>query len=148
MNMLLLLEKNHNLYNDPFPKWRRVSWSSECSMVAVAYSNGVVEIFNTVGASLFTIYPPRAAELILIDFKGNVRSYFVSPTDGYQESHCFSFSRLYPYGISAAVDIGSLVIVAGFCHYTNDSSLRNNGLGHGLSIWRMLSDYPLLQTGG
>lgn len=42
----------------------------------------------------------------MIDFYGNVRGYFVSPTEGYQESHTASFHRLYPRGISAAVEIG------------------------------------------
>ncbi|XP_071535636.1 NBAS subunit of NRZ tethering complex-like [Panulirus ornatus] len=163
--------RNTNLYVDPFPSWRRVAWSADCSMVGVSYSSGAVEIFNTLGTSIFTIYPPRyhegapqvdasnslaalvfsdnrtqkikwAAELILVDYKGNVRSYFVSPTEGYQESHVFSFSKVYSSGITAATSRGNLVIVAGSCEYMNDNSLKNNGVGHGITIWRMVNDCP------
>lgn len=163
--------KNVNLYADPFPSWRRVAWSADCSMVGVAYSSGAVEIFNTLGTSIFTIYPPRfregvtqldtsnalaallfcdirtqkikwASELILIDYKGNVRSYFVSPTEGYQESHVFSFSKVYSSGITAAAKYGNLIMVAGSCNYMNDTNLKSSGLGHGITIWRMINDYP------
>ncbi|KAG7161624.1 Neuroblastoma-amplified sequence-like 1 [Homarus americanus] len=163
--------RNINLYIDPFPSWRRVAWSADCSMVGVSYSSGAVEIFNTLGTSIFIIYPPRyregapqvdasnalatlvfsdirtqkikwAAELILVDYKGGARSYFVSPTEGYQESHTFSFSKMYPSGITAATTHGNLVIVAGLCEYMEDNNLKNNGLGHGITIWRMVNDYP------
>lgn len=48
----------------------------------------------------------RAAELILVDYKGSVRSYYVSPTEGYQESHAFSFCKAYPSGITTAIGHG------------------------------------------
>ncbi|XP_069188396.1 NBAS subunit of NRZ tethering complex-like isoform X2 [Procambarus clarkii] len=163
--------KNSNLFVDPFPSWRRIAWSADCSMVGVSYSSGAVEIFNTLGTSIFTIYPPKyregvpqvdassalaalvfsdirtqkikwAAELIVIDYKGNVRSYFVSPTEGYQESHVFSFGKLYPSGVTAAIIHGSLLIVTGLCDFMGDSNLKNNGLGHGVTVWRMVNDYP------
>ncbi|CAL4164619.1 unnamed protein product [Meganyctiphanes norvegica] len=167
-----IVGKNTNLYLDPYPSWRLVSWSLDCSMVAVAYSSGTVEIFNILGASLFTIYPPKyregvvqvdtsnalaalifsdvrtqkikwAAELILIDYHGNVRSYFVSPTEGYQESHVFSFANMYPEGITAAMSTADgLLIVAGMCSYMEDQTLKNNGLGHGLTVWRLINHYP------
>ncbi|KAK7075433.1 hypothetical protein SK128_009663, partial [Halocaridina rubra] len=163
--------KNTNLYLDPYPAWRRVAWSADCSMVGVAYSSGAVEIFSTVGTSIFTIYPPRyhegaaqldtsnslaallfcdirtqkikwASELLLIDYKGNVRSYFVSPTEGYQESHSFSFGKMYPSGITAATLYDNLLLVAGSCKFMNDTNLKNNGLAHGITIWRIINDYP------
>lgn len=163
--------KNTNLYADPFPSWRRVAWSADCSMVGVAYSSGAVEIFNTLGTSIFTIYPPKyregvtqvdtscalaalifsdvrtqkikwASELILVDYQGNIRSYYVSPTEGYQESHVSSFSKVYPSGITAVADKGPMLIVAGSCEFLEDSNLRNNGLGHGITIWYMINDYP------
>lgn len=167
-----IVGKNTNLYLDPYPSWRLVSWSLDCSMVAVAYSSGTVEIFNILGASLFTIYPPKyregvvqvdssnalaalifsdvrtqkikwAAELILIDYHGNVRCYFVSPTEGYQESHVFSFSGIYPEGITAVTNTANgLLVVAGMCSYMEDQTLKNNGLGHGLTVWRMINHYP------
>ena len=40
--------------------------------------------------------------MIMIDYQGNLRSYFVSPTDGYQESSAFSFCKVYNQGITAA----------------------------------------------
>ncbi|XP_076063779.1 NBAS subunit of NRZ tethering complex-like [Oratosquilla oratoria] len=163
--------KNVNLVADPFPAWRRVAWSSDCSMVGVAYSSGTVEIFNTVGNSLFTIYPPKyregvnqvdasnalaalifsdvrthknkwGAELILVDYVGRVRSYWVSPPEGYQESHTFSFYKLYPFGITAATLTGTYLLVSGWCSYLEDPNLRNNGLGHGMTLWRMVDDFP------
>ncbi|XP_063884338.1 NBAS subunit of NRZ tethering complex-like isoform X2 [Scylla paramamosain] len=163
--------KNTNLYLDPFPSWRCVAWSADCSMVGLAYSSGAVEVFNTLGTSIFTIYPPRyregapqvdtscalaalvfsdvrtqkikwAAELLLVDYKGHVRSYLVSPTEGYQESHHFSLTRVYPLGISAATLYRDFLLVAGSCSFMNDTTLKRNGLGHGITLWRMLNDHP------
>lgn len=56
--------------------------------------------------TVFTLYSHRASELILIDYQGNIRSYYVSPTEGYQESHVSSFSKVYPNGITAVADRG------------------------------------------
>ncbi|KAK4329181.1 hypothetical protein Pmani_000411 [Petrolisthes manimaculis] len=163
--------RNSTLYPDPLPWWRLVSWSGDCSMVGVAHSSGAVEIFNTLANSLFTIYPPRykagspqvdagnalaalvftdvrtqnmkwASELVLVDYKGEVRSYYVSPTEGYQETHTFSFTSVYPAGITAAACHKSLLLVGGCCEYNSDTSLKNNGLGHGITIWRFLDDFP------
>ena len=33
-------------------------------------------------------------------------------------------------------------MVAGSCCYMNDTNLKNNGLGHGMTVWRMINDYP------
>ena len=38
----------------------------------------------------------------MIDYEGNLRSYFVSPTEGYQECSSFSFKKFYNNGITAA----------------------------------------------
>ncbi|XP_064078813.1 NBAS subunit of NRZ tethering complex-like [Macrobrachium nipponense] len=51
--------KNVNLYADPFPSWRRVAWSADCSMVGVAYSSGAVEIFNTLGTIYLHYLSPK-----------------------------------------------------------------------------------------
>jgi len=39
--------------------------------------------------------------MILIDYQGNLYCYLVSPTDGYQQSHVFSFMRHYRQGVLA-----------------------------------------------
>ncbi|KAK3865525.1 hypothetical protein Pcinc_028882 [Petrolisthes cinctipes] len=166
-----IVGRNTTLYQDPLPWWRLVAWAGDCSMVGVAHSSGAVEIFNTLATSLFTIYPPRykagapqvdagnalaalvftdvrtqkmkwASELVLVDYKGEVRSYYVSPTEGYQESHTFSFTSVYPAGITAAACHKSIMVVGGCCEYNSDTSLKNNGLGHGITIWRFLDDFP------
>lgn len=33
----------------------------------------------------------RSYELVLVDYKGGLRSFFVSPTDGFKLNHKFSF---------------------------------------------------------
>lgn len=46
-------------------------------------------------------------------------------------------------GILTRVVCGrSVMIIAGCCEYNLDTSLRNNGVGHGITIWRFLDDYP------
>lgn len=48
----------------------------------------------------------RPSELIMVGFDGNIRGYFVSPTEGYQESYLFSLDFIYPNGITAATMCG------------------------------------------
>ncbi|XP_022253563.1 neuroblastoma-amplified sequence-like, partial [Limulus polyphemus] len=40
---------------DQCPHWRKLLWSPDCTMLAFAQSNGVVEIFDCLGSSLFTL---------------------------------------------------------------------------------------------
>jgi hypothetical protein len=50
-----------------------------------------------------------------VDFRGNLRSFLVSPTEGFREHHTFSFSSYYRNGITAVqlVQPGNLLILAG-----------------------------------
>jgi hypothetical protein len=43
----------------------------------------------------------RSAEIILIDYQGNLYCYLVSPTDGYEQNHVFSFMQHYRHGVLA-----------------------------------------------
>lgn len=43
----------------------------------------------------------RSNELVAVDYKGHLRSYLVSPTEGFQENHSFSFNTFYRFGITA-----------------------------------------------
>ncbi|XP_063110398.1 NBAS subunit of NRZ tethering complex isoform X2 [Cavia porcellus] len=114
---------------DPKPQWRRVAWSYDCTLLAYAESTGTVRVFNLMGSELFVIAPASSfagdlscaiaglifleykasaqwlAELLVINYRGELRSYLVSveTNQSYQESHSFSFSSHYPHGISTAI---------------------------------------------
>ncbi|KAL4681384.1 hypothetical protein H8959_006861 [Pygathrix nigripes] len=114
---------------DPKPQWRRVAWSYDCTLLAYAESTGTVRVFDLMGSELFVISPASnfigdlsyaiaglifleykasaqwSAELLVINYRGELRSYLVSvgTNQSYQESHCFSFSSHYPHGINTAI---------------------------------------------
>ncbi|XP_063099533.1 NBAS subunit of NRZ tethering complex-like isoform X4 [Cavia porcellus] len=114
---------------DPKPQWRRVAWSYDCTLLAYAESMGTVRVFDLMGSELFVIAPASSfagdlscaipglifleykasaqwlAELLVINYRGELRSYLVSveTNQSYQESHSFSFSSHYPHGISTAI---------------------------------------------
>ncbi|KAJ9580563.1 hypothetical protein L9F63_024256, partial [Diploptera punctata] len=66
------------------------------------------------------------------------------PTDGYQESHSFSFAQHYPHGITAVSyhPIHTLLFIAGPSSIKNLDPLKEHGSFMGLSTWRLLNDYP------
>jgi len=43
---------------DPAPQWRRLQWTEDNSLLAVAMSSGAVEVVDTVGTPVFTIISP------------------------------------------------------------------------------------------
>ncbi|PSN37576.1 Neuroblastoma-amplified sequence [Blattella germanica] len=86
----------------------------------------------------------QSAELVIIDYQGELRCYLVSPTDGYQESHNFSFSQHYPHGITAVSyhPAHNMLFLAGPSSLKHLDVLKNLGSSLGLSAWRLLNDYP------
>ncbi|KAM7078156.1 NBAS subunit of NRZ tethering complex isoform 2-T2 [Molossus nigricans] len=152
---------------DPKPQWRRVAWSYDCTLLAYAESTGTVRVFDLVGSELFVIAPASSlagdlsyavaglifleykgsaqwsAELLVINYRGELRSYLVSvgTHQSYQESHCFSFSGHYPHGINTAVyHPGHRLLLVGGCE-TADVG-RWKASSSGLSAWRALSGSP------
>ncbi|XP_072794287.1 NBAS subunit of NRZ tethering complex [Vicugna pacos] len=152
---------------DPKPQWRRVAWSYDCTLLAYAESTGTVRVFDLMGSELFVITPASgsagdlgcavaglifleyeasaqwSAELLVISYRGELRSYLVSvgTNQSYQESHCFSFSSHYPHGINTAVyHPGHRLLLVGGCE-TAEVGI-SKAASCGLSAWRVLSGSP------
>ncbi|XP_047117537.1 NBAS subunit of NRZ tethering complex-like isoform X2 [Schistocerca piceifrons] len=157
---------------DPVPQWRKMLWSPDCSMLAVAYSSGDVAFYNLLGSNMFCIKPeflekektihpltnmlflkPRikskkwAYEFIIVDYKGNLNNYLVSPTDGFEANHTFSFASHYCNGVTAVSYHPShnLLFVAGITGIQLYDGLTDRGSSAGLSGWRLLNDHPYYQ---
>lgn len=88
-------------------------------------------------------------ELLCLDHYGELRAFFVSPTQGYLESHCFSFASKLPYGITSfCVDQSRnlLVVATPSISSTESSSSTTNqetiGSKCGLTSWRFLDEQP------
>ncbi|XP_059798164.1 NBAS subunit of NRZ tethering complex isoform X2 [Balaenoptera ricei] len=152
---------------DPKPQWRRVAWSYDCTLLAYAESTGTVRVFDLMGSELFVIIPASSlagdlsyaiaglifleykasaqwsAELLVINYRGELRSYLVSvgTNQSYQESHCFSFSSHYPHGINTAIyHPGHRLLLVGGCE-TAEVGIPT-AASCGLSAWRVLSGSP------
>ncbi|EAX00903.1 neuroblastoma-amplified protein, isoform CRA_d [Homo sapiens] len=152
---------------DPKPQWRRVAWSYDCTLLAYAESTGTVRVFDLMGSELFVISPASSfigdlsyaiaglifleykasaqwsAELLVINYRGELRSYLVSvgTNQSYQESHCFSFSSHYPHGINTAVyHPGHRLLLVGGCETAEVGMSKASSCG--LSAWRVLSGSP------
>uniref|UniRef100_E1BFA8 NBAS subunit of NRZ tethering complex n=1 Tax=Bos taurus TaxID=9913 RepID=E1BFA8_BOVIN len=152
---------------DPKPQWRRVAWSYDCTLLAYAESMGTVRVFDLMGSELFVITPASSlagdlsyaiaglifleykasaqwsAELLVINYRGELRSYLVSvgTHQSYQESHCFSFSSHYPHGINTAIyHPGHRLLLVGGCE-TAEVGI-SKAASCGLSAWRVLSGSP------
>ncbi|XP_053522900.1 NBAS subunit of NRZ tethering complex isoform X2 [Artibeus jamaicensis] len=152
---------------DPKPQWRRVAWSYDCTLLAYAGSSGTVRVFDLMGSELFVIAPVSSlagdlscaiaglifleykasaqwsAELLVINYRGELRSYLVSvgTNQSYQESHSFSFSSHYPRGVSTAVyHPGHRLLLVGGCATANGGPSKASRCG--LSAWRVLSGSP------
>ncbi|CAO2605019.1 NBAS subunit of NRZ tethering complex [Lemmus lemmus] len=152
---------------DPKPQWRRVAWSYDCTLLAYAESTGTVRVFDLMGSELFVISPASvfpgdlsyaiaglvfleykasaqwSAELLVINYRGELRSYLVSvgTNQSYQESHSFSFSAHYPHGINTAVyHPGHRLLLVGGCETTELGISKASSCG--LSAWRVLSGSP------
>ncbi|XP_073905302.1 NBAS subunit of NRZ tethering complex isoform X2 [Castor canadensis] len=152
---------------DPKPQWRRVAWSYDCTLLAYAESTGTVRLFDLMGSELFVISPASSfagdlsyaiaglifleykgsaqwsAELLVINYRGELRSYLVSvgTNQSYQESHSFSFSSYYPHGINTAVyHPGHRLLLVGGCETAEVGVSKASSCG--LSAWRVLSGSP------
>ncbi|XP_029794135.1 neuroblastoma-amplified sequence isoform X3 [Suricata suricatta] len=152
---------------DPKPQWRRVAWSYDCTLLAYAESTGTVRVFDLMGSELFVITPASglagdlsyaiaglifleykasaqwSAELLVINYRGELKSYLVSvgTNQSYQESHCFSFSSHYPHGLNTAVyHPGHRLLLVGGCETAEVGISRASS--NGLSAWRVLSGSP------
>ncbi|XP_066242241.1 NBAS subunit of NRZ tethering complex [Saccopteryx leptura] len=152
---------------DPKPQWRRVAWSHDCTLLAYAESTGTVRVFDLMGSELFVIAPASglagdlsyavaglvfleykasaqwSAELLVVNYRGELRSYLVSvgTNQSYQESHCFSFSGHYPHGITTAIyHPGYRLLLVGGCETADAGTPGASRCG--LSAWRVLSGSP------
>ncbi|KAM6149969.1 NBAS subunit of NRZ tethering complex [Erethizon dorsatum] len=152
---------------DPKPQWRRVAWSYDCTLLAYAESTGTVRVFELTGSELFVIAPASSfagdlsyaiaglifleykasaqwsAELLVISYRGELRSYLVSvgTNQSYQESHGFSFSSRYPRGVSTAIyHPAHRLLLVGGCEAAEVGISKAASCG--LSAWRVLSGSP------
>ncbi|XP_041831827.1 neuroblastoma-amplified sequence isoform X2 [Melanotaenia boesemani] len=152
---------------DPNPQWRRVAWSSDCTLLAYADSTGTVRLFDLIGSELFVIPPvvsfpgdfscavaglifleytggaQWSAELLVITYGGGLKSYLVSvgTNQNFQENHAFSFSTHYSHGITSAVyHPGHRLLLVGGCESGDDSVSKASCCG--ITAWRALSGSP------
>ncbi|NXA37259.1 NBAS protein, partial [Eudromia elegans] len=152
---------------DPNPQWRRVAWSHDCTLLAYAESTGTVRVFDLMGSELLVISPTTgfpgelsyaiaglifleykasaqwSAELLVINYRGELRSYLVSvgTNQSFQESHSFSFSSHYVHGVTTVVyHPGHRLLLVGGCETDEDGVSKANSCG--LSAWRVLSGSP------
>ena len=166
---------------DPHPQWRKLEWSPDGTFLAVAHSNGSVDVYDLLASHLFVIPPEQGSavksatnnvpenaiaglafidsrtknahwsyELLCLDYFGVLRAFFVSPTQGYLESHVFSFASSVPYGITSfcADQSRNLLVVATPSVSSSEpssSSATNQatvGSKFGLTSWRLLDERP------
>uniref|UniRef100_A0AAY5EXF8 Sec39 domain-containing protein n=1 Tax=Electrophorus electricus TaxID=8005 RepID=A0AAY5EXF8_ELEEL len=167
-NGKLLAVVQDQLPKDPSPHWRKVAWSHDCALLAYADSTGTVRVFDLMGSELFIIptaasfpgdfsyaaaglifleYTASAqwsAELLVITFGGQLRSYLVSvgTNQGFQESHSFSFSAHCGNGVTAAIYHPShRLLLLGGCEM-GDRRGVSQATARGLTAWRVLSGSP------
>ncbi|XP_053503129.1 NBAS subunit of NRZ tethering complex isoform X1 [Ictalurus furcatus] len=152
---------------DPSPQWKKVAWSHDCALLAYADSTGTVRVFDLMGSELFVIPPAVSfpgdfsyaaaglifleytasaqwsAELLVITYSGQLKSYLVSTgtNQGFQESHTFSFSTHYCSGVTAAIyHPGHRLLLVGGCR--SDEGAASMAARCGITAWRVLSGSP------
>uniref|UniRef100_A0A672U883 NBAS subunit of NRZ tethering complex n=1 Tax=Strigops habroptila TaxID=2489341 RepID=A0A672U883_STRHB len=166
-NGKLLAVVQDQLPKDPNPQWRRVAWSHDCTLLAYAESTGTVRVFDLMGSELLVISPTASfpgdlsyaiaglifleykasaqwsAELLVVNYRGELRSYLVSvgTNQSFQESHSFSFSSRYAHGITTVIyHSGHRLLLVGGCE--TDEEGVSKATGCGISAWRVLSGSP------
>ena len=164
---------------DSNAQWRKLEWSPDGTLLAVAHSNGVVDVYDLLATHLFQIpstsqgafiessSPSANAiaglvfvdtrtknahwsyELLCINFAGQLHAYFVSPTQGFEPSHTFSFDAHLPYGVtSVCADYARhlIVIASPIASVVEPMESKSNTdlvtSKCGLSCWRLLDDRP------
>ncbi|XP_067400847.1 NBAS subunit of NRZ tethering complex isoform X2 [Emydura macquarii macquarii] len=152
---------------DPNAQWRRVAWSHDCILLAYAESTGTVRVFDLMGSELFVILPTTSfpgdlsyaiaglifleykasaqwsAELLVINYRGELKSYLVSvgTNQSFQESHSFNFSSHYGQGVTTVVyHPGHRLLLVGGCETDEDGVFKATRCG--ISAWRVLSGSP------
>nr|XP_018907735.1 PREDICTED: neuroblastoma-amplified sequence-like [Bemisia tabaci] len=153
---------------DAWPHLRKLEWSPDCSMVALANSNGTISAFDLLGSNLFVIPSENTEtfgdsvqalaalifidirfkstkwshELISIDYNGILHSYLVSSSGGYQNYHKWSFSPLkFWKGISCVTyHQKNHMLIVGSPVIVNSKAKEN--WQWGLSSWRLINDVP------
>ncbi|NXY87208.1 NBAS protein, partial [Alcedo cyanopectus] len=152
---------------DGSPQWRRVAWSQDCTLLAYAESTGTVRVFDLMGSELLVISPTASFpgdlsyaiaglifleykasaqwsnELLVVNYRGELRSYLVSAgtNQSFQESHSFSFSSHYANGITTVIyHPGHRLLLVGGCETDEDGVSKATGCG--ISAWRVLSGSP------
>ena len=48
-----------NIERDPAPHWRHVVWTRDCSLLALAWSSGHLEVCDTLGGHVYSLISPR-----------------------------------------------------------------------------------------
>ncbi|KYM76506.1 Neuroblastoma-amplified sequence [Atta colombica] len=154
---------------DAFPQWRKLAWSPDGMILALASSSGYTSFYNALGNNIFNISPktisqiphileagdaiasmlflkPRITsekwtyEFILISYSGLLRSYYIS-TGGFSANYNFSFGNFYKNGVNIVVydEKHYLFYVAG---NMLTQKLTSTASESGLTSWRLLNDYP------
>uniref|UniRef100_A0A8C9NH09 NBAS subunit of NRZ tethering complex n=1 Tax=Serinus canaria TaxID=9135 RepID=A0A8C9NH09_SERCA len=166
-NGKLLAVVQDQLPKDPNPQWRRVAWSHDCTLLAYAESSGTVRVFDLMGSELLVISPVSSfpgdlsyaiaglifleykasaqwsAELLVVNYRGELRSYLVSvgTNQSFQESHSFSFGSHYAHGITTVIyHPGHRLLLVGGCETEEDGVSKATACG--ISAWRILSGSP------
>uniref|UniRef100_A0A673GLC1 NBAS subunit of NRZ tethering complex n=1 Tax=Sinocyclocheilus rhinocerous TaxID=307959 RepID=A0A673GLC1_9TELE len=130
-------------------------------------STGTVRVFDLMGSELFIIPPAMSfpgdfsyaaaglmfleytasaqwsAELLVITYSGQLKSYLVSvgTNRGFQENHTFSFSAHYSNGITTAIyHPGHRLLLVGGCESRDSDVSRASRCG--ITAWRVLSGSP------
>ncbi|KAK6490067.1 neuroblastoma-amplified sequence [Huso huso] len=152
---------------DPNSQWRKVVWSHDCTLLAYAESTGTVRVFDLMGSELFIIpmaasfpgdlsysvaglllleYTASAqwsAELLVINYRGQLKSYLISvgANQSYQENHSFNFNSHYSHGITTVIYHSShRLILVGGCESSDNEVSKATRCG--LTAWRVLSGFP------
>ncbi|XP_041364061.1 neuroblastoma-amplified sequence-like isoform X2 [Gigantopelta aegis] len=158
---------------DPYPQWRCVRWTPDSTMVACSRSGGAVDVFDIVGTLLFTIPSTSpenigapqdlssavasliftdtkptdqkwSSELLIVNYHGSLRSYYVNRDSGFKLHHSFVFNQEYPRGVGSVVyHAKHRLLLVGGCGRAGDSEGSVPlATREGITAWRILSDYP------
>jgi len=151
---------------DMAPQWRHLVWTADRNLLLV-----VVEVCDTFGNQVYQLISPRlpfsqtgwadsirsglvstsytgvfftearVSELVLVDFSGQINSFYVSLT-GYQEISSYSLD----WSVTAATFCScySLLLTAGGPDHplTGKSRLVGNAIHAGIVVLRLLNDSP------
>lgn len=169
------------LSKDVNPQWRKLEWSPDGTLLAVAHSSGLIDVFDLLATHLFQIpcgprgmneNSPRytkaiaglvfmdtrtkhahwSYELLCLSYNGDLSAFFVSPTQGFEPSHTFSFGPHLPYGITSVTADYSrhLLLIASPTASVKESMESSSNrteanllsTKNGLSCWRLVDERP------